>query len=562
MPLSERSAIPLLAYSAWAIDFGPYFDDVQRGFEHFKQLPVGDLRLCDLALFQTADALLKFHLEDYEGAQTLLEQVKHDADRGNCTEMMTVSRYYLGRVLWKRVKYREALEYISDAKRRDLEANNQARAAAIELVEAWLLFETGEIEQSKSVLSNARARLENLTKPIAGANRTDHLIELGNILSFQGRLHREAGEYDKALDLFAEAISVYAKHDPGHRNVARAHFNAGFVYRLLARSCSYRKPKKAELPQICEQLEQLRFKAFTELKIAQEIYELDPKRNARGLGKIHNVRALLFFDSGQYTKAEEEARKAFGYGQSKNDKMVMADARIIQSTLVLDGSKGFYDAQLALELAKEAIDYAEDTGNRRLLARAIIRKGLALLEPPNVDRLAAHRCWEEAQDRLIREDRDYLRDSLAVLEQALRKYKQMDQTIMRVSAANIRGRSLTEIHEEVDEKVIQFVYQSCGDNIQKTARTLQMHPRKVTAAISVYKISDIVLSNLNLASFPAEAKRKIETLRNKEVTGRASFLALVKKVLGSHYSFPLKSEILKHTYPRRFPTQFGARGLS
>src|ERR1700694_3018563 len=45
MPLSHKSAIPLLAYSAWSIDYyGPHLVLVEKAITRFRQIPRGDLR--------------------------------------------------------------------------------------------------------------------------------------------------------------------------------------------------------------------------------------------------------------------------------------------------------------------------------------------------------------------------------------------------------------------------------------------------------------------------------------------------------------------------------------
>lgn len=374
-------------------------------------------------------------------------------------------------------------------------------------------------------------------------------------MSFQGRLYREDGQYQKALDCFADAVSIYEKQDRGHRNVARAHFNAGFVYRLLARDLG-KQMTSDKRPHFKVKYAELRANAFDELKQAREIYEFDESRHARGLGKVHNVLALLFLDSSEFDRAEIEVATAFTYGSRKSDLVVMADAKIIESTLVLSGSRGFVDGPLALELAETAIGYAKGTGHRRLLARATIRKGLALLEPPNINLVVAQQCLDEAQVRLVREDRDYLRNSLVNLEQKIRAKRNSSAPIFYLTPVSIRGRSLEEITGEAEEKVIRCVYEACCGKVSKTAETLKIHPRRVRAAVSTFKITEVVLTNLSREDCAGELLEKLATLRNREVQGRATFVELLKQTFGANYSDQLKATVLRYVHPRRWRESF------
>jgi tetratricopeptide (TPR) repeat protein len=538
LPLSQKSAIALLGYCAWSIDFyGPHLEQLEKAIVRFRQIPPGELTLCDLSHLNVAEGLLKFHREEYSEAKTLFERVKEYADLGRCTELMTISRYYLGRVLWKQTDYENALVYIHDAKK--LDVNNGARVAAMELVEGWLHFLMGDIKEAQRVLDHAKTVLYG---------RVDAMIDLGNILSFQGRLFRESGQYRKALDCFSEAIAYYGKDDPGHRNVARSHLNKAFVYRLLARDLDRKRLSKYQRPQAEAEVQELRIKAFAELNRGREIYEFDKSRHNRGLCKLHSILALLYFDSCEFDRAEEEAEKSYAYGRDKNDKFGMADARIIQSTLALEGHRGIIDAQLALKLAKEAIKDAEQTGHRRLRARAYIRMGLALLERPYEDPIGARRCWEEAQANLVPDDMDYLRASLAALEKGILSKQHSSSLISRLTVADIEGCTLEEINTEVEETVIRSVYERLGRNIFRTAKELKTGARKVRKAVTIFKITEATLQNLKDEGVDSEVLKRLASVKNRETQGQARLLSLLKKVLGSEPTDPYKSKILRHAH--------------
>jgi tetratricopeptide (TPR) repeat protein len=405
----SHTAIRLTSLCAWAIDlYGPYLERVEKAVLRFNQLPPGETTLGELGALCVAEGLVKYHREKYAEARTLFEQAKVGADLVRDAELATVSRYYLGRTLFKLTSYEGALEYIRDAKSRDVEAGNKARAASMELDEGWLHFLLGDVKEAQQRLDNARGIL---------AGQADAFIDQGNALSFQGRLYREDAQYQRALDCYFEAIKIYEEYDPGYRNVARCRRNIAVIYRIMARELSREKVSQDRRPQVAARIEELRAKALAELEHAREIYRFDPSCYHHGLGILHITLALLHFDAEELDQAAEEAQNAYEYGRAKGDFIVMAEARVIQSGLALEGYKGVINAKRALRLANEAIHLGEQTGqHRRLLARAYICKGHALLESPCTDVGDARLCYEEAMTYLVPEDRDYLRDLLDSLE--------------------------------------------------------------------------------------------------------------------------------------------------
>jgi tetratricopeptide (TPR) repeat protein len=545
IPLTEKGFHALVAYCAWSIDFyGPHLVPVEKALERAQQISAWNLTLCDLAFLNTAEGLVKFHRDEYRKAEAFFAQVYEDSRRGGYIELTTVSRYYQGRVSWKQGDYNQALEHIREAKAFDQGSNNHSRVASMELDEGWLLFLTGKVSEAKQVLDHAKSLLQN--------SRLDNPIDLGNILSFQGRLYREERQYEKALECSNEAIVAYGEHDPGHRNVARCHINNGFVYRLLARDLDRKRVPPALRTKTEEQVNALRQKAFEELAQADEIFRFDEKRNARRLGKLHSIRALLFLDLCEFDTAEAEACLAFTLAESKNDKLVMADARIIQSTLALEGGKGS-NARKAFEFAQQGIELAEQTQDRRLRARAYIRQGLALLEFPYDDALGARACYQEAQTYLVPEDKDYLRDTFAGLAKGIERKLSVSTFVYRITRADMEkyhldGYTLEEISAERDEELIRYVYLNSDRSIKKTANKLKTGEKKVRRALQTFKISEVTLKHLSRETIGDSIVEKIAGLRGREIQGQAVFLSQLKKVLREDYSPELISKILNYTH--------------
>jgi tetratricopeptide (TPR) repeat protein len=546
--LLQPGAFHLLAYCAWSLDYRiGYFDQVSLAVARFRQVPKKELSLPDLALLNLAEGLVRFHQEDYVDSAESFRQAQIDADRAEDAELMTVVRYYRGRALWKLGSYDQALVFIEEAISRDLAAKNQARVAAMEMIEGWLRFVKGDTKTAQRVLARARARF---------GNQPDAWLDLGNILSFQGRLFREAGPdfYPDALDCYSEAILIYKKHDPSHRNLARTHLNAAFVYRLMARDLGSQRVAKAIRKETAVEVERLQQKAFDMITQARNIYELARNRHSSGLSGLHSLLALLFFDRSDFDKAEKAAAAAFAYSIESGNKIGVANARIIQSQLVLERGVSYKDVEEALKLAREAVKYAEETENRRAIARAYIREGHALLELPEVDLAGAQRSLNAAQCRLVAADRDYLRGSLTLLEDRLKQARRLmpkaqSQTycmsIDRLRREISSGLTLGDMSEEYEEWIARFAYSElCEGNITRTADQLKTGARKIRKAITVFSINDQCLEYLSQAEIGERIHSRLETLKNREVQGRASFVRLLRDTLEHDLDDSLKEMIL------------------
>ena len=557
LPLLQPGAIHLLAYCAWAIDYTEsYFDQVREAVVRFREAPKQELTLQDLSLLNLSEGLIKFHQEQYGEAEEFFQQAQDDADRAEDPELMTVVRYYRGRSLWKLRSYDNALGFIREAISRDLVSKNQPRVAAMELVEAWLLFLKGEIGAAQHVLTRARGRL---------GGHSDAWVDLGNILSFEGRLYREAGpeHYFDALDCFAEAVLLYQKHDdPSHRNLARTHLNAALVYRILARDLGDKRGLGKARAQVETDIANLRRQALLEIEQAGAIYELARSRHSYELSKLHSLLALLHFDDCKFEEAAKEAEASFTYASESGSNTGMANARIIQSKLALDGDlNGFVDVTSALSLAREAVGYAEQTENRRAIARAHIRLGHALLELPDKDLTGARRCLKAAQDRLVAEDRDYIRKALTHLEEmidAARRATHHDSspvyslTVGQLKEQISLGYSLSEINEEQEERIARFVFaELCDENITRAAESLKTSARKIRKASSIFVVTEAALGSLAQAGVGSQVLDRLSRIKDREVEGQSTFVRLLRETLEGELTDRLQSTILDHVRQHR-----------
>jgi len=400
----------------------------------------------------------------------------------------------------------------------------------MELSEAWLHFAQNDVETAQKIVNHALGSL--------GRQRFD----FADALSVQGRIYRKEHQYSEALDCFTRAIAVYAKQKLPHRNVARAYRNRAVVYRLLASDLLKDTSPNSDRAEINEKITELRNKAFADLEQARQLYDqLDPNRHTYELGIIHLSRAEIFFDAFELDQAEAEAEIAYEYGKTKNSKIVMAEARVIQSNQARNRD-GRDNARRAYQLAKEAIEIAKGLGrHRRLLARAYIAKGNVLLGSTYKDPIGAERCWEKARFNLCPEDKDYLRDLLDALEERIKSQR---SSVSVVFTWTPKTRApLAELTGAFQEFVICTIWEDLNRNTAQTAIALKTQRRKVVRATSTYSITEEVLKQLKGEKVSSEILDKLAGIRNREIRGRATFITLLKETIGPDFRV---SKVLKH----------------
>ena len=135
---------------------------------------------------------------------------------------------------------------------------------------------------------------------------------------------------------------------------------------------------------------------------------------------------MLDLDGGDLDTAAVEGATAFHLGEDRKDYILEARARILQSweenakfdEQVEEKSDLSQRAQVALEFAREAVEFAKHTQNRRLLARAYIAQGFVLVNEFFGDPHAAGECCDRAAALLKPEGQDYIWEDLRFYEES------------------------------------------------------------------------------------------------------------------------------------------------
>jgi tetratricopeptide (TPR) repeat protein len=407
-------------------------------------------------------------------------------------QLLALAHFWKGRAHRKKGEYEAAiLEIVAARELAQQSRENAMFTAVIQIHEAWILFQKGLNKEALRLLAHAEAALKF----------TDHYLALGNIESARGRIVRRAGEYAKALEHFDHAIAIYSSGNPNHRNLARVLVNAAYVKRLLALQlrkridARARKPNKGYTTQpapspsgpssLRARHQQLCQEAILQLRQAREIYALYP--HSGGLGAVIVNSGYLHLDGGDIDRAGREALEAYRIGHEKNDQILMARARVLQTAtenakveeqLGEDVDMALH-ANQAKQFSEEALALAKHTQNRRLLAAAYIARGMTAGNEFFQEWDLAKRCAREATDLIGAGENDHLLDDLAALKAHIMQASGINETLRGWSEGMVGEKTFQQVTEEFAEIVIPKVWLREGRKISRVAQCLSISPKKV-----------------------------------------------------------------------------------
>ncbi len=483
-PRVRHAARLLLLVAQW-VDVG-YRDHslLDSLLHHFpaasrRRLPVDDyLRL------RMVDAFRALSVEDVDLAIESLDLVlKAETDLPDAA-MAALAHFWKGRSHRRRGEYQTSLQHTVRAREIAQKVHDDVLTAVIQIHESWLLFQEGHRREALRLLAHAEHVLKD----------TDHFIALGNIESARGRIVRRSGEYARALEHFERANALYAQGDPDHLNMARTLVNAAYVRRLLALQIQRKIDSRSQGPGIASgsgsanlraRYQQLSEAAIADLKRARQIYALHS--HTGGIGNVLFNLGLLYLDRGDIDHAARQAQEAYCLGLEKNDHILMARARILQSgaenarveeQLGEDVDIAVY-ANRAREESEEALTLARGTQNRRLTAGAWIARGFIAANDFFQDWDLARRCASEAAGLIGPGENDHLTEDLAALKSKIVQASGISDTLRCWSEGMVGDKTFQQITEEFAEIVIPKVWLRENRKVSRVAERLSISPKKV-----------------------------------------------------------------------------------
>ena len=473
----------VLCYVAQWVDAGwRDIDIVQDGLRTFSAGRRAHLPLVDYVHVLMAEGMVWVHEETVHRALDNFNMVLSLKAEIADPQLLALAHFWTSRCHRKAGEYDVALFHAGEGNRFATSAGMEPMAAEMRVAESWLLFQKGRTKEALKLLSEADTVL----------SATDDFITRGNIQSSYGRMYRREGRYDLALRHFAHAIEEYSKRDPEHRNLARSLANMGYVERLIALQLRKRidadaaQRRKSE-PELRREYEEMRGHALAHLDRATQIYALHS--NHRGAGTVCVNRGHLHLDSGDLHGAEEEARQAYLLGEEKQDLILMARARLlecmVQNTKLEEGIEDpAWVAHLALEAARESVEFAKRTENRRLQARALIWQGLTICNTSSGSTDAAREICDQASALLKNEVQDHIWEDLQTLKSNVVRGGNMDATLQAWSQGVVGERTFQQLTEDFADLIIPKIWDHEGRKVARVAKRLSISPKKVRRVLA------------------------------------------------------------------------------
>lgn len=486
-PMQPNAGV-LLGYLAQWVDIG--FDGpwlIKRLLQRFPKENRASLPLLDYLHVRMAEGFVAMVDEEFEEAVRHFEFVESVEEEVRDREMLAISNFWIGRCLRSQGRYDDAISFTTKGRGLAQDLGCDKMAAVMQVLEAWLAFQKGKLQDASKILQDAEAALAE----------TDDYINRGNIQSAYGRVARREGRHDLALEYFEKAMTEYARRNPRHPHLARSLVNLATAERLMCVQLRKRmdtavanrkaggREQTGSMVQERTRFSQLRDQAFAQLEQAASIYE--SQNNHRGMGAVYIQRGFLHLDTGELDSAGAEAAAAFRLGEEKADYILMARARILQCMVenakfeeqIEEAAGTQRHAQLANDFAREAVEFARHTQNRRLLARAYVWQGMTLANEffDNVE--AARQCCDSAAALLKPLGPDYIWDDLQDLKARILRRGPIDTVLREWSQGIVGDKTFQQITEDFAHIIIPKVWEREERKISRVASRLSISPKKV-----------------------------------------------------------------------------------
>jgi tetratricopeptide (TPR) repeat protein len=497
---AEPNAGVLLGLTAQWVDAGFAGPELVR--ELLLRFPAArraELPLLDYLHVRLAEGMVAMAAEDFALATQHFRFVQSLEGETNDGELLAISNFWTARCLRRSGRYDDALGFAIKGKRVALDSGYAPMAAIVQVLESWLAFQKGKLNEAQRLLQEAESALRD----------TDDFVTRGNIQSAYGRIARRQARYEPALEYFNCALAEYQGRDPHHLHLARSLVNIAVVERLIAlreqkeidRVAARRRADSGEKTMEVSRaaradIERLRVAARAHLGDALEIYTTHGQH--RGIGTVYINSGLLHLDGGDLESAVADASTAFSQGEERRDSILLARARMLQCAIENTrleeqiGEDPAHHARLAAEFARDAVEYARQTQNPRLLARAHVWQGLTLAAEPAADLEAARRCCQQAMALLQPGDTESPSgwDDLETLKNRVLHSRPIDPLLRAWSNGAVENKTFQQMTEEFARIVIPKVWEREDRKVARVAKKLSISPKKVRRILQAAGVNE------------------------------------------------------------------------
>jgi tetratricopeptide (TPR) repeat protein len=429
-----------------------------------KPAEASKLSVSEFCYLELGRGLWSLHRECHQVAEEHFKLAQTLGGRLANLSVAAIAGYSLACLHYRTGSYQSALDQIRTCKEllSDHLAHQDSKRAAflkaiavIDLIEAWVVFIQGNLAQAQGLLERSSRELEG----------EDALVR-SNALSFEGRIFRRTGDYNKAIDKLNEAIGLLSGlgGKVQHVNLVRCHAQLAFARLLLAR-------REREHASALQRI------ALNDLEEAERIfYQLDHKKKHRLL-RVYYVRAFYHLDTDAFESAYNLAAASYGLAHEINDSVMMAHAQIMMAKSRIRARMA--DPTGALQLADKAATTAQSTTNRRVKARASICRAMALLSFSSPDLAESKKALEEARSLVHATDNDFLRDEFAELQSESATVEMESDNVATVGMGVVQEKGLEETLRQVTEQIIRRTLPLARNSISDTAKLLKTSRSRV-----------------------------------------------------------------------------------
>lgn len=484
----DANAAPLIGcLSQWVGVTGDVVDSVRELLLLFPQAVRSRLPLNAYLHLRMADGVLHFANRQTAAAAAHFDFIISVEREPIDQELPALAHFWKALCERDRAEWDTALAHAGHARAISMGIGYPAAAAMMQALEGCLQVQKGRFGRAAELLREAEAVLQQTTDS----------TWRGNIQSAYGAVALEEGRYESAREHFAAAVSCYRLYNPRHGNLPETLVSLAHAERLMAvrtekaidlhaerRRRSAQSDSAASADRCTRQnVEQLRREASANLTDGIQLCHFLVESRGVALGKIEL--GFLFSDCGQFDRAALEATEAFELGCKINDYAVMASARLLNSKIENSqyeegiGDAPAKHAQRAHDFAKEAITYAAQTGDRRLLASAHIAQGLIFCSDFFNNTEAASECCLQASQFLTAGNRTQLWDEHQSLARKVARKGSVDARLREWSQGLVQGKTFQQMTEEFAELVIPSVWEREGRNVSRVVAKLSISPKKV-----------------------------------------------------------------------------------
>jgi len=192
-------------------------------------------------------------------------------------------------------------------------------------------------------------------------------------------------------------------------------------------------------------------------------------------------------DNGDLQHAEAQATTALQLAETKRDHILMARAQLLRCMIenshveeeIGESTESGSHARLAQDCIRQAIEWAKQMQNRRLLAHCYIWQGLTNCNSFFDDQESAQHSYDQALGLSKGEYADSVWADLQTLKTRVLRGRSVNANLRAWSQGSIGNKTFREISEEFAELIILKIWEREDRKVSRVAARLSVSPKRI-----------------------------------------------------------------------------------